>query len=69
LSQHLQLDDTQCPLDPQNQLIIQVIQVIDLLLVADERAEDLADLDKAAPILVRAGEPGDLATDDDAHLA
>jgi hypothetical protein len=69
LPKHLQLDDAQGPLDAQDQLVIQVIQVIDLLLVADERAEDLAHLHEAAPVLVRAREPGDLSTDDDAHFA
>ena len=69
MPKHLQLDDTQRPLDAQDQLVIQVIQVIDLLLVSDERAEDLAHLHEAAPVLVRAGEPGHLSTDDDAHLA
>jgi hypothetical protein len=55
LPENLQLDDTQCSLDAQDQLIIEIIQVINLLLVSDEGAKNLANLQKPAPVLVRAG--------------
>ena len=38
-----------------------------LVLVADERANDLARLQESAPVRVGAGEPGDLATHHDAQ--
>ena len=54
LPKDFQLDDTQCSLDAEDQLIVQIVQVINLLVIADEGAKNLANLQKTAPILVRA---------------
>lgn len=44
LPEDLQLDDTQRSLNAQDQLVVEVIQIINLLLISDERAKNLADL-------------------------
>jgi hypothetical protein len=55
--QDLELHHTERPLDPQHELIIDQAHVVDLLRIADERVEQLADLQQVTPVLVRAGEP------------
>lgn len=55
LPKNLQLHDTQRPLDPQDQLVVEIIQVIDLLLVSQESSKDLANLEQPAPVLVGPG--------------
>ena len=42
LPKNLQFDDTECPLDAKDQLVVQIIQVIDLLLVGEQRSKNLA---------------------------
>src|SRR3977135_2090893 len=43
LAYDLELDDAECPFDAQHQLIVEIIQLVDLLLVSDYRAKDMAD--------------------------
>src|ERR1700747_2707778 len=50
LAYNLELDDAECPFDAQHQLIVEIIQIVDLLLVSDERSKDLAYLQQPAPI-------------------
>ena len=39
--------------DTQHQLIIEIIQIVDLLLVGNERSEDLTHFQQSAPVFVR----------------
>jgi hypothetical protein len=57
LAQNFQFHSTQGSFDTQDELIVQITQVVDLLLVPDQRPKNLTDLDQTAPILVRTGQP------------
>src|SRR6516164_10654211 len=69
LPKNLQLDDTERSFDAQNQLVVEIIQVIDLLLVSNERPKDLAHFYQSAPVLVRARKPGSLSTRNDSYIS
>jgi hypothetical protein len=50
------------------QLVIQVIQIVDLLLVGDQRSKNLAHLQQPTPVFVRAGQARDLAATHDSNF-
>ena len=63
--QYLELHHTERPLDTEHQLIIQQVDIVELLLVANKRAEELTDLQQLTPVFVVARQPRELATEDD----
>jgi hypothetical protein len=54
LPNYLQFNDTQSPFYSQNQLVIEIIQIVYLLFVGDERTKDLANLQESTPVFVGA---------------
>src|SRR5215471_11061933 len=55
LPYHFEFDYAERFFDPQHELIIEIIQIVDLLLVGNEGSEDLTDFQQSAPVFVRAG--------------
>jgi hypothetical protein len=52
LPNHLQFNNTQSPFYSQNQLVIEIIKIVYLLFVGDERTKDLAYLQQSTPVFV-----------------
>lgn len=67
--QDVQFRREQGPLHAQQEAIIGVLNVIDAVLIGDERAEHRAELDDAVPITIQSRQPGDLGHQDDADFA
>jgi len=69
LLQDLEFDDAERAFDPEDQLVIEEIHIVDVFVVTDERVEDPAQLEQVAPVRVGAREARELAAEDDADLA
>src|SRR5437899_8701502 len=69
LAKDLQLNHAKGPFDSQHQLVIKIIQVVDLLLIGDQSAKDLAHLQQPAPVLVRARQARNLPAAHDSNLS
>jgi hypothetical protein len=65
----LEFDHAERSFDAQDQLVIQVIQVVDLLFVGNERPEDLAHLQQSTPVFIRAGQPRYVSAANDSDLS
>src|SRR5215470_12881079 len=68
LPKNLQFYNAERPLNAQDQLIIEIVQVVDLLLVGDQGSKNLAHFQQPAPVFVRARQPRDLPAAHDSHL-
>ena len=54
---------------PEDQLIVEEIDVVEVVVIPDQGIEDPAQLDEMTPVLVGAKEPRELPAEDDAHFA
>src|SRR5262249_35003157 len=55
LAYDFEFHDAERSFDAQHQLIVEIIQIVDLLLVRDQRSKDLTNLQQPTPVFVRAG--------------
>lgn len=54
LAQYLELHNAESAFDAEHELIVEQREVVKVIAVADQRVEDLANLEQAAPVLVGA---------------